>query len=98
VHALFNSAQHSRPSGVQRTEQQQAATEITNGRNNMNIQSKAILLSLMPAMAQTSHTGSQTTPATVNQRKQNQQDRIAYGIQSGQLTAGEAGKPGKKRI
>jgi hypothetical protein len=28
-------------------------------------------------------------PATVNQRKENQQDRIANGIQSGQLTAGE---------
>jgi len=28
-------------------------------------------------------------PATVNQRKDNQQDRIANGIQSGQLTAGE---------
>jgi hypothetical protein len=28
-------------------------------------------------------------PATVNQRKENQQDRIANGISSGQLTAGE---------
>ena len=28
-------------------------------------------------------------PATVNQRKENQQDRIAQGVQSGQLTAGE---------
>lgn len=28
-------------------------------------------------------------PATVNQRKDNQQDRVANGIQSGQLTAGE---------
>jgi hypothetical protein len=28
-------------------------------------------------------------PATVNQRRENQQDRIANGIQSGQLTAGE---------
>jgi len=31
----------------------------------------------------------QTAPATVNQRKENQQDRIANGVQSGQLTAGE---------
>src|ERR1700685_1577773 len=28
-------------------------------------------------------------PATVNERRENQQDRIANGIQSGQLTAGE---------
>ncbi len=28
-------------------------------------------------------------PATVNQRRENQQDRIANGLQSGQLTAGE---------
>ncbi len=31
----------------------------------------------------------QNDPATVNQRRENQQDRIANGIQSGQLTAGE---------
>lgn len=29
------------------------------------------------------------TSATVNQRKENQQDRIAQGVKSGQLTAGE---------
>ena len=36
---------------------------------------------------------SQTAPSTaapvVQQRKENQQDRIANGVQSGQLTAGE---------
>ncbi len=41
-----------------------------------------------PAFAQTT-----TTPApqnnTVNDRRENQQDRIANGVQSGQLTAGE---------
>jgi hypothetical protein len=31
-------------------------------------------------------------PATVNQRRENQQDRIANGIQSGQMTAGETKK------
>ncbi len=31
----------------------------------------------------------QSDPATVNQRRENQQDRIANGVQSGQLTAGE---------
>lgn len=30
----------------------------------------------------------QTSP-TINQRKENQQDRIAQGVRSGQLTAGE---------
>jgi len=30
-----------------------------------------------------------TDPATIAERKQNQQDRIANGVQSGQLTAGE---------
>src|SRR5580692_9819474 len=30
-----------------------------------------------------------TNPPTVNQRRDNQQDRIANGIDSGQLTAGE---------
>ena len=28
-------------------------------------------------------------PATINQRKENQQDRVAQGVKSGQLTAGE---------
>lgn len=32
----------------------------------------------------------QSNPATVGQRKENQQDRIANGVASGQLTAGEA--------
>ena len=30
-----------------------------------------------------------TPPPTINQRKENQQDRIAQGVKSGQLTAGE---------
>jgi len=41
-------------------------------------------LMLPAAVAQTS-----TTPPTIDQRKENQQDRIANGIQDGQLTAGE---------
>jgi hypothetical protein len=43
---------------------------------------------MLPAAAQTTTT-SAAAPATINQRKENQQDRIANGIQSGQLTAGE---------
>jgi len=48
---------------------------------------------LMPAAAQTTNTTTASPkPATINQRKENQQDRIGQGIQSGQLTAGEASK------
>src|SRR5579871_5911734 len=32
------------------------------------------------------------TSATINQRKENQQDRIAQGVKSGQLTAGETSR------
>src|SRR5215469_3651681 len=38
---------------------------------------------------------SQSDP-TVGQRKENQQDRIAQGVKSGQLTAGETANPEKK--
>jgi hypothetical protein len=57
----------------------------------MNFQIKSFIVTaamaglMLPAVAQTST----TAPATVNQRKENQQDRIANGIQDGQLTAGE---------
>jgi hypothetical protein len=53
----------------------------------------ALLMAAGMAMAQS--TTSSTPPAqtkpdpTVHQRKENQQDRIANGVQSGQLTAGE---------
>ena len=58
----------------------------------------AVLLLGTVAMAQdtgsgsTTSQGASTTPAakpTVAQRKENQQDRIANGVKSGQLTAGE---------
>jgi hypothetical protein len=52
----------------------------------------AVLLLGTVAMAQDASTTTTTTPAqqpTVGQRKENQQDRIANGVQSGQLTAGE---------
>jgi len=69
----------------------------------MNVQAKAFILTavvaglILPLAAQTSDSTSPAAkPATINQRKENQQDRIANGIQSGQLTAGEAGKLEKK--
>jgi hypothetical protein len=45
-------------------------------------------LSAASLVAQTATTQA-TANATINQRKLNQQDRIAKGVQSGQLTAGE---------
>jgi len=51
----------------------------------------------LPAAAQNSTTT--TTPPTsqsINQRKENQQDRIANGVQSGELTAGETHNLEKK--
>jgi hypothetical protein len=57
------------------------------------LQCAAVIALVVPAaFAQQSgsiSTGSSTTQPTVQQRKENQQDRIANGIQSGQLTAGE---------
>ncbi len=47
----------------------------------------------LPAVAQTDTT---TQPQTINQRKENQQDRIGQGVQSGQMTAGEAANVEKK--
>ncbi len=47
----------------------------------------------LPAVAETDAT---TQPQTINQRKENQQDRIGQGIQSGQMTAGEAANVEKK--
>jgi hypothetical protein len=43
----------------------------------------AATVTLMGAAAQTNQ---------VNQRKENQQDRVAQGIKSGQLTSGETGR------
>jgi hypothetical protein len=68
----------------------------------MKMQSKSFILMavmaglMLPAAAQTSDSGTPAKPATINQRKENQQDRIGDGIQSGQLTAREAGKLEKK--
>jgi hypothetical protein len=65
----------------------------------MKMQNKAFILTavmaglMLPLAAQTSPA---TAPATINQRKENQQDRIANGIQDGQLTAGETKNLEKK--
>jgi hypothetical protein len=49
-----------------------------------------IVLNIAPTFAQQTDTSSTpSNPPTINQRKDNQQDRIANGVQSDQLTAGE---------
>jgi hypothetical protein len=44
------------------------------------------------AQTSTAPTAVPTKPATINQRKENQQDRIAQGVKSGQLTAAETAR------
>jgi hypothetical protein len=55
------------------------------------LNSAALIALAVPAMFAQSGTSSTTTtnPPTIQDRKENQQDRIANGIQDGQLTAGE---------
>jgi hypothetical protein len=66
----------------------------------MTLRNKSFILTavvaglMLPAAAQTSTPAA--TPATINERKENQQDRIANGIQSGELTAGETKNLEKK--
>jgi hypothetical protein len=62
--------------------------------NQFILRAAALVALCVPAVfAQQSGSNSTSTPntnpPTIQQRKENQQDRIANGIQSGQLTAGE---------
>ncbi len=52
------------------------------------LMSAALAAFALPIVAQ--NTNAPTTPPTVQQRAENQQDRIANGVKSGELTAGEA--------
>ena len=54
-----------------------------------------LILSPMAIFAQAPATT--TPPPTINQRKENQQDRIAQGVKSGQLTPGETAKLEKQQ-
>jgi len=50
--------------------------------------SAALAVTMLPAVAQNSNppaNPARQPPATINQRKENQQDRIANGVASGQL-------------
>jgi len=55
----------------------------------MHITKLALVATLTPAAIFAQATTATTPPATINQRRENQQDRIAQGVKSGQLTAGE---------
>ena len=61
---------------------------------NLILVAAAAALCVPAAMAQTSATTTTTTTAkpkySVNQRKDNQQQRIGEGVENGSLTAGEA--------
>jgi hypothetical protein len=54
----------------------------------------AATLALVPAamFAQATTTTTTTKPATINQRKENQQDRIAQGVKNGTLSPAETAR------
>ncbi len=58
----------------------------------------ALAMPILPAVAQNAPaavpgpTPPIQKPETINQRRENQQDRIAQGVKSGQLTAGETAR------
>jgi hypothetical protein len=55
----------------------------------------AIAMFALPVVAQNANSAP-VTGQTIQQRKENQQDRIAQGVQSGELTAGETANLEKK--
>ena len=57
--------------------------------------STALAILAMPVVAQTT-TSTPVTGQTIQDRKENQQDRIANGVKSGELTAGETKNLEKK--
>ena len=52
----------------------------------------ALAVCTLPAVAQSTSNATPAKPRTIHQRQENQQDRIAQGVKSGQLTAGEAAR------
>jgi len=57
--------------------------------------STALAMLALPVVAQNAPS-TPVTGQTIQERKENQQDRIGQGVQSGQLTAGEAANLEKK--
>lgn len=58
--------------------------------------STALATLALPLMAQNTNTSTPVTGQTIQDRKENQQDRIANGVKSGELTAGETTNLEKK--
>ena len=58
--------------------------------------SAAVAALALPVMAQDATTSTPVTAKTIQGRKENQQDRIAQGVKSGELTAGETTNLEKK--
>jgi hypothetical protein len=66
--------------------------------SRLTLMSAALAAFALPVVAQSTQTSSSTpvTGQTIRERKENQQDRIADGVASGQLTAGETANLEKK--
>jgi hypothetical protein len=62
----------------------------------MSCLSSALAVLALPVVAQNTNASAPVTGQTIQQRKENQQDRISQGVQSGQLTAGETSNLEKK--
>jgi len=58
--------------------------------------STALAVLALPAVAQTTTPATPVNGKTIQERKENQQDRIANGVKSGELTAGETKNLEKK--
>ena len=58
--------------------------------------SAALAILVLPAVAQSTTPSAPVTGESVQDRKENQQDRIANGVTSGELTAGETAKLERK--
>jgi len=62
----------------------------------ISLLSTALAILALPVVAQNSSTSTPVTGQTIKERKENQQDRIANGVKSGELTAGETANLEKK--
>ena len=58
--------------------------------------STALVVLALPVVAQNANTSAPVTGQTIQDRKENQQDRIANGVKSWELTAGETANLEKK--
>src|SRR5215831_15453448 len=58
--------------------------------------SSALAILALPVVAQNTTPSAPVTGQTIQERKENQQDRIAHGVKSGELTAGETANLEKK--